>query len=170
MVTGHQIEDTLKAAGKSHLFTRLSYPNAGHIIEPPYTPNSRVSLWSTKPKKCEPIPERNFSSSQILVYTCNHYILMWGSLLYWICTTVQSNTFRCAVVFYLPCSTCCVWRSSCTTCCCSGRCLEESPGFYGEASEMVNLKILRKKTPWNASKCVVFRWKVLLEQMCNNNS
>uniref|UniRef100_H3BYM3 BAAT/Acyl-CoA thioester hydrolase C-terminal domain-containing protein n=1 Tax=Tetraodon nigroviridis TaxID=99883 RepID=H3BYM3_TETNG len=45
------IEEALTAAGKSHLFTRLSYPGAGHLIEPPYTPNSRASLWSTKPKK-----------------------------------------------------------------------------------------------------------------------
>ncbi|XP_051272121.1 bile acid-CoA:amino acid N-acyltransferase-like isoform X2 [Dicentrarchus labrax] len=45
------IEETLRAAGKSQLFTRLSYPGAGHLIEPPYTPNSRTSLWSVKPKK-----------------------------------------------------------------------------------------------------------------------
>ncbi|KAM8917006.1 bile acid-CoA:amino acid N-acyltransferase-like isoform 2-T2 [Spinachia spinachia] len=45
------IEQTLRAAGKSQLFTRLSYPGAGHLIEPPYTPNSRVSLWSFKPRK-----------------------------------------------------------------------------------------------------------------------
>ncbi|XP_029683276.1 peroxisomal succinyl-coenzyme A thioesterase-like isoform X2 [Takifugu rubripes] len=45
------IEETLKAAGKSHLFTCLSYPGAGHLIEPPYMPNSRASLWSAKPKK-----------------------------------------------------------------------------------------------------------------------
>ncbi|KAJ4927364.1 hypothetical protein JOQ06_015097 [Pogonophryne albipinna] len=45
------IEETLSAAGKSQLFTRLSYPGAGHLIEPPYTPNSRASLWSVKPQK-----------------------------------------------------------------------------------------------------------------------
>ncbi|XP_018554566.1 peroxisomal succinyl-coenzyme A thioesterase isoform X1 [Lates calcarifer] len=45
------IEETLRAAGKSQLFTRLSYPGAGHLIEPPYSPNSRASLWSVKPKK-----------------------------------------------------------------------------------------------------------------------
>ncbi|XP_041836716.1 acyl-coenzyme A amino acid N-acyltransferase 1-like isoform X2 [Melanotaenia boesemani] len=45
------IEKTLKAAGKSHLFTRLSYPGAGHLIEPPYSPNSRSSMWTVKPKK-----------------------------------------------------------------------------------------------------------------------
>uniref|UniRef100_A0A3B4X2U4 Bile acid-CoA:amino acid N-acyltransferase-like n=1 Tax=Seriola lalandi dorsalis TaxID=1841481 RepID=A0A3B4X2U4_SERLL len=45
------IEETLRAADKSQLFTRLSYPGAGHLIEPPYSPNSRISLWSVKPKK-----------------------------------------------------------------------------------------------------------------------
>ncbi|XP_076604432.1 bile acid-CoA:amino acid N-acyltransferase-like [Chaetodon auriga] len=45
------IEETLRNVGKSHLLTRLSYPGAGHLIEPPYTPNSRASLWSVKPKK-----------------------------------------------------------------------------------------------------------------------
>nr|XP_020448759.1 bile acid-CoA:amino acid N-acyltransferase-like isoform X3 [Monopterus albus] len=45
------IEETLKAAGKSELFTRLSYPGAGHLIEPPYAPNARLALWRSKPKK-----------------------------------------------------------------------------------------------------------------------
>nr|XP_046240083.1 peroxisomal succinyl-coenzyme A thioesterase-like [Scatophagus argus] len=45
------IEETLRAAGKSHLLTCLSYPGAGHLIEPPYTPNSRLSLWRNKPRK-----------------------------------------------------------------------------------------------------------------------
>ncbi|KAM6927560.1 acyl-coenzyme A thioesterase 1-like [Xenentodon cancila] len=45
------IEETLRTAGKSELFTRLSYPGAGHLIEPPYSPNSRSSMWSIKPEK-----------------------------------------------------------------------------------------------------------------------
>ncbi|KAM6948070.1 bile acid-CoA:amino acid N-acyltransferase-like isoform 1-T1 [Lycodopsis pacificus] len=51
METANLIEETLRDAGKSQLFTLLSYPGAGHLIEPPYTPNSRLSLWSFKPKK-----------------------------------------------------------------------------------------------------------------------
>ncbi|XP_037303784.2 peroxisomal succinyl-coenzyme A thioesterase-like isoform X2 [Pungitius pungitius] len=51
MENANLIEQTLRAAGKSQLFTLLSYPGAGHLIEPPYTPNSRVSLWSFKPRK-----------------------------------------------------------------------------------------------------------------------
>ncbi|XP_061583430.1 bile acid-CoA:amino acid N-acyltransferase-like [Cololabis saira] len=49
--TADVIEETLRSAGKSELFTRLSYPGAGHLIEPPYSPNSRTSMWSIKPKK-----------------------------------------------------------------------------------------------------------------------
>ncbi|XP_043979387.1 bile acid-CoA:amino acid N-acyltransferase-like [Gambusia affinis] len=45
------IEERLRLAGKSHLFTRLSYPGAGHLIEPPYSPSARASMWSVKPKK-----------------------------------------------------------------------------------------------------------------------
>ncbi|CAJ1057005.1 bile acid-CoA:amino acid N-acyltransferase-like isoform X4 [Xyrichtys novacula] len=45
------IEEALNAAGKSHLFTRLSYPGAGHLIEPPYAPNARQPLYMVKPKK-----------------------------------------------------------------------------------------------------------------------
>ncbi|XP_008318306.1 bile acid-CoA:amino acid N-acyltransferase-like [Cynoglossus semilaevis] len=51
MDNANLIQKTLKAAGKSHLFTRLSYPGAGHLIEPPYSPNSRTSFWSVKPIK-----------------------------------------------------------------------------------------------------------------------
>ncbi len=65
---GHQIEETLRAAGKSQLFTRLSYPGAGHLIEPPYAPNSRTSLWSVKPQKREP-------HLRAASYTCCRHIL-----------------------------------------------------------------------------------------------
>ncbi|XP_078022218.1 peroxisomal succinyl-coenzyme A thioesterase-like [Epinephelus lanceolatus] len=51
MENADTIEETLKAAGKSQPFTRLSYPGAGHLIEPPYTPHSRASLWRVKPIK-----------------------------------------------------------------------------------------------------------------------
>uniref|UniRef100_A0AAV2M3I1 Uncharacterized protein n=1 Tax=Knipowitschia caucasica TaxID=637954 RepID=A0AAV2M3I1_KNICA len=45
------LERSLKACGKGHLLTRLSYPGAGHLIEPPFSPNARISLWSVKPEK-----------------------------------------------------------------------------------------------------------------------
>lgn len=44
-----EIEKRLHAAGKSHLLTHVSYPGAGHLIEPPYTPTSRISIWSKRP-------------------------------------------------------------------------------------------------------------------------
>uniref|UniRef100_A0A8C5HSK4 Acyl-coenzyme A thioesterase 4-like n=1 Tax=Gouania willdenowi TaxID=441366 RepID=A0A8C5HSK4_GOUWI len=33
--------ETLRAAGKDHLLTRVDYPDAGHLIEPPFTPHFR---------------------------------------------------------------------------------------------------------------------------------
>ncbi|XP_005924798.2 acyl-coenzyme A amino acid N-acyltransferase 2-like [Haplochromis burtoni] len=45
------IEEALRSASKSQLFTRLSYPGAGHLIEPHYAPCARVSLWRAKPEK-----------------------------------------------------------------------------------------------------------------------
>ncbi|XP_053509453.1 acyl-coenzyme A amino acid N-acyltransferase 2 [Ictalurus furcatus] len=44
-----EIERRLHTAGKSHLFTRVSYPGAGHLIEPPYTPTSHTSIWASQP-------------------------------------------------------------------------------------------------------------------------
>ncbi|KAK7916066.1 hypothetical protein WMY93_011827 [Mugilogobius chulae] len=45
------LEKTLKSCGKGHLFTLLSYPGAGHLIEPPFSPNARISMWTVKPNK-----------------------------------------------------------------------------------------------------------------------
>ncbi|XP_041713375.1 bile acid-CoA:amino acid N-acyltransferase-like [Coregonus clupeaformis] len=33
----------MRAAGNEHLLTILKYPDAGHLIEPPYTPHFRAS-------------------------------------------------------------------------------------------------------------------------------
>ena len=40
-----QIKEMMEQAGNSHLLTVLSYPNAGHLIEPPYTPHARATLF-----------------------------------------------------------------------------------------------------------------------------
>ncbi|XP_059181489.1 peroxisomal succinyl-coenzyme A thioesterase-like isoform X2 [Centropristis striata] len=37
------IAKMMRAAGKEHLLTRLHYPDAGHLIEPPYSPHFRAS-------------------------------------------------------------------------------------------------------------------------------
>ncbi|MCJ8744574.1 hypothetical protein PDJAM_G00120220 [Pangasius djambal] len=44
-----EIERRLHTAGKPHLFTRVSYPGAGHLIEPPYTPTCHTSVWASQP-------------------------------------------------------------------------------------------------------------------------
>ncbi|XP_049429461.1 peroxisomal succinyl-coenzyme A thioesterase-like [Epinephelus fuscoguttatus] len=41
------MKEMMERAGNSHLLTILSYPNAGHLIEPPFTPHSRSSLYRT---------------------------------------------------------------------------------------------------------------------------
>ncbi|XP_067349414.1 peroxisomal succinyl-coenzyme A thioesterase-like isoform X1 [Channa argus] len=41
------IKEMMEQAGNSHLLTVLSYPNAGHLIEPPYTPHARASKFRT---------------------------------------------------------------------------------------------------------------------------
>ncbi|XP_076153332.1 peroxisomal succinyl-coenzyme A thioesterase-like [Alosa pseudoharengus] len=42
------IEQMMERAGNRHLLTVLSYPDAGHLIEPPYTPHVRFSNFITQ--------------------------------------------------------------------------------------------------------------------------
>lgn len=37
------MKEMMERVGNSHLLTILSYPNAGHLIEPPYSPHTRFS-------------------------------------------------------------------------------------------------------------------------------
>ncbi|XP_026876553.2 acyl-CoA thioesterase 19 [Electrophorus electricus] len=51
--SAEDIKKMMKRAGNSHLLTVLSYPGAGHLIEPPYSPHVRASnfiLQETKEK------------------------------------------------------------------------------------------------------------------------
>ncbi|XP_029008250.1 acyl-coenzyme A thioesterase 3-like [Betta splendens] len=41
------MKQMMEQAGNSHLLTVLSYPNAGHLIEPPYSPHTRSSNFRT---------------------------------------------------------------------------------------------------------------------------
>ncbi|KAM7003214.1 LOW QUALITY PROTEIN: peroxisomal succinyl-coenzyme A thioesterase-like [Tautogolabrus adspersus] len=41
------IKEMMERAGNSHLLTVLSYPNTGHLIEPPYTPHVRATTFVT---------------------------------------------------------------------------------------------------------------------------
>ncbi|XP_045892688.1 peroxisomal succinyl-coenzyme A thioesterase-like [Micropterus dolomieu] len=45
--SAQDIREMMERAGNSHLLTVLSYPNAGHLIEPPYTPHVRASTFKT---------------------------------------------------------------------------------------------------------------------------
>ncbi|KAM3867052.1 acyl-coenzyme A thioesterase 3-like [Diretmus argenteus] len=47
------ITKMMRAAGNEHLLNTLTYPNAGHLIEPPYKPHCRAShyiQWNTRTK------------------------------------------------------------------------------------------------------------------------
>ncbi|XP_044048876.1 peroxisomal succinyl-coenzyme A thioesterase-like isoform X2 [Siniperca chuatsi] len=41
------IKEMMEQAGNSHLLTILSYPNTGHLIEPPYMPHTRSSVFKS---------------------------------------------------------------------------------------------------------------------------
>ncbi|XP_063073762.1 bile acid-CoA:amino acid N-acyltransferase-like [Engraulis encrasicolus] len=45
------IQQMMDLAGNGHLLTVLSYPDAGHLIEPPYTPHTRFSNFITQKNK-----------------------------------------------------------------------------------------------------------------------
>ncbi|XP_076026250.1 peroxisomal succinyl-coenzyme A thioesterase-like [Genypterus blacodes] len=45
--SAHDMEEMMERAGNSHLLTVLSYPNAGHLIEIPYSPHTRASAFRT---------------------------------------------------------------------------------------------------------------------------
>ncbi|XP_067861321.1 peroxisomal succinyl-coenzyme A thioesterase-like isoform X2 [Heptranchias perlo] len=46
-----EIQKLMKAAGNDHLLTILSYPQTGHLIEPPYSPHCRQSKFRLHSKK-----------------------------------------------------------------------------------------------------------------------
>ncbi|XP_029986477.1 peroxisomal succinyl-coenzyme A thioesterase-like isoform X3 [Sphaeramia orbicularis] len=45
--SAQDIKEMMEQAGNSHLLTLLSYPNTGHLIEPPYSPHARASRFKS---------------------------------------------------------------------------------------------------------------------------
>uniref|UniRef100_A0A672F8I6 Acyl-CoA thioesterase 19 n=1 Tax=Salarias fasciatus TaxID=181472 RepID=A0A672F8I6_SALFA len=45
--SANDMKEMMERAGNSHLLTVLSYPEAGHLIEPPYTPHVRFSKFKS---------------------------------------------------------------------------------------------------------------------------
>ncbi|XP_051916126.1 acyl-coenzyme A thioesterase 1-like isoform X1 [Hippocampus zosterae] len=41
--SAQDMKEMMERAGNAHLLTVLSYPNAGHLLEPPYSPHTRAS-------------------------------------------------------------------------------------------------------------------------------
>ncbi|KAK7891301.1 hypothetical protein WMY93_023264 [Mugilogobius chulae] len=48
-VSAMDIKTMMEKAGNSHLLTVVTYPHTGHLIEPPYSPHTRSSLFRTFP-------------------------------------------------------------------------------------------------------------------------
>ncbi|KAJ0069186.1 hypothetical protein NL108_003104 [Boleophthalmus pectinirostris] len=46
-VSALDIKAMMEKAGNIHLLTLLTYPDAGHLIEPPYSPHTRTSIFRT---------------------------------------------------------------------------------------------------------------------------
>ncbi|XP_066579567.1 acyl-coenzyme A thioesterase 1 isoform X2 [Amia ocellicauda] len=49
--SAEDMEKMMEAAGNRHLLTTLSYPGAGHLIEPPYSPHARASNFMLFPQR-----------------------------------------------------------------------------------------------------------------------
>ncbi|XP_036376194.1 bile acid-CoA:amino acid N-acyltransferase-like [Megalops cyprinoides] len=49
--SAEDMEKMMKEAGNRHLLTTLSYPGAGHLIDPPYTPHFRSTTVSAKTRE-----------------------------------------------------------------------------------------------------------------------
>uniref|UniRef100_UPI0037E82A61 peroxisomal succinyl-coenzyme A thioesterase-like n=1 Tax=Semicossyphus pulcher TaxID=241346 RepID=UPI0037E82A61 len=75
------IAEMMRAAGNGHLLTTLNYPGAGHLIEPPYSPHFRTTvfltgkdkaliLWGGKTKPHSDAQEDSWR--KILVYLQHH--------------------------------------------------------------------------------------------------
>ncbi|CAM9279698.1 unnamed protein product, partial [Lampetra planeri] len=45
--SAQDMKQMMERAGNNHLLTILSYPNSGHLIEPPYMPHTRTSTFRT---------------------------------------------------------------------------------------------------------------------------
>ena len=99
-----QMKEMMEQAGNSHLLTVLSYPNAGHLIEPPYTPHARASLFRS-------VATREKSRFNLRL----------------IKSGLQTSVLMAVSVFL--CSDCSVGRRDSGTFSCSGRRLEETAGL-----------------------------------------
>lgn len=69
-----QISQRMKAAGKEHLLTVLDYHEAGHLIEPPYSPHFRVTNFKKNGRSYDDEAQCN-NNIQLL------YILLYFSFL-----------------------------------------------------------------------------------------
>ena len=60
LISDPQIAQKMKAAGKEHLLTSLLYPDAGHLIEPPFSPHFRATRFRKNGELSPPGHNQNF--------------------------------------------------------------------------------------------------------------
>lgn len=65
----------MKKAGNDHLLTLVQYPEAGHLIEPPYTPHFRATRFN---KNGEVKPRWFLSGPLTTGVICVPAVVVWG--------------------------------------------------------------------------------------------
>lgn len=118
-----QMKAMMEQAGNSHLLTILSYPNTGHLIEPPYTPHIRSSNF------------RAVSSATTCRFTFRLISFKhWQKFSEWFEVKMPKSGFRAWVLTAVSFA-CCLcsfssvgWRDG-SACSCSGRLLAEDAGL-----------------------------------------
>ncbi|KAM9807677.1 acyl-coenzyme A thioesterase 1-like [Neosynchiropus ocellatus] len=78
--SAEDMKDMMERAGNSHLLSIHSYPNAGHLIEPPYSPLTRVSVFrqSAKVKGKFKIQTQHSERGSVLICSVPAVMALWG--------------------------------------------------------------------------------------------
>lgn len=123
------MKEMMERAGNSHLLTILSYPNTGHLIEPPYTPHFRSTAFKAA------ITQQKSKFRDQMTPTMQNQ---------------ESVKFRASCP---PCSVCSVgWRDG-GTLLGSGRLLEKGAGLSEAESVCQHCFILKPITMATANDC-----------------
>uniref|UniRef100_A0A3P8UXN6 Acyl-CoA thioesterase 19 n=1 Tax=Cynoglossus semilaevis TaxID=244447 RepID=A0A3P8UXN6_CYNSE len=70
------MKEMMEKAGNVHLLTVLSYPNAGHLIEPPYSPHTRYSNFVSVGRR------EKITVGVLCIWVCLHYSMIHVSSLF----------------------------------------------------------------------------------------
>lgn len=107
-----QITQKMHDVGKAHQLTRIDYPDAGHLIEPPFSPHFRATNFMVKDKY-----KGGFTSERCATDIFDRKII-----------------YPSVFLFHCWCSHCPVGRTNQASLRCSGGFLEEDTRFLSAAS------------------------------------